>query len=127
MIPNKLQLRYKDNVLVVNYVDDYNTRIKMCPVLRTKALHCVAFAVDELMDSLMQLGVSNIDLIWSTRKNRLDVNSMSLITDDIFTDVRATQVQAMLYMLVMPSEWLSDFPEKVNITMDRRGINLTAI
>lgn len=123
--PYKVTIAYNRNMLEVGAMDDL-LRIKTCPILRTKLFHRLKCQVDRMMDNLKILGVSDIDLIWSTRDSKIMVNSISLNTDDIYTDTRVMQAQAILN-LALDSIRDEDFPEKVNITMNPNQIQLTAI
>lgn len=124
--PYKVTIVYNRNTIEVGVVDDDLKRIKTCPILRTKFFHRLKCQVDRMMDNLKILGVSDIDLIWSTRDSKIMVNSISLNTDDIYTDTRVMQAQAILN-LALDSIRDEDFPEKVNITMNPNQIQLTAI
>ena len=124
--PYKVTIVYNRNTIEVGVVDDDLKRIKACPILRTKFFHRLKCQVDRMMDNLKILGVSDIDLIWSTRDSKIMVNSISLNTDDIYTDTRVMQAQAILN-LALDSIRDEDFPEKVNITMNPNQIQLTAI
>lgn len=124
--PYKVTIVYNRNTIEVGVVDDDLKRIKTCPILRTKFFHRLKCQVDRMMDNLKILGVNDIDLIWNTRDGKIMVNSISLNTDDIYTDTRVMQAQAILNM-PLDSNWPEDFPEKVNITMNPNIIHLTAI
>lgn len=124
--PYKVTIVYNRNTIEVGVVDDDLKRIKTCPILRTKFFHRLKCQVDRMMDNLKILGVNDIDLIWNTRDGKIMVNSISLNTDDIYTDTHVMQAQAILNM-PLDSNWPEDFPEKVNITMNPNIIHLTAI
>ena len=96
--PYKVTIVYNRNTIEVGVVDDDLKRIKTCPILRTKFIHRLKCQVDRMMDNLKILGVNDIDLIWNTRDGKIMVNSISLNTDDIYTDTRVMQAQAILNM-----------------------------
>ncbi len=124
--PYKVNIVYNHNTIKVTYIDDFHVRIKLCPILRTWILYRLKNQVDTMMDNLKILGVVDIDLTWDTRERKILVNSMTLDTDDIYTEARTLQAHAILDG-ALDSNWPDNFPEKVNITMSQNSIHLTAI